>query len=234
MKKTIILTLVALFFMSCGGDSSEDNSSNGISDSGQEQTASSSTKEKENSSGISDLFKGASTMKNMAEALEGLEEKGKKLKELTPMSNANMKKLLPETLNGYPRKKFSVGSGRMIGLAQGEAEYEVDKKTRSKLKLSIIDGAGEAGSAMVNMMSLAFTADFEEENESGYSKSTTINGYKAMEEVKTRNNKTNSEFTLLVADRFLVKMEGKNVDVAEVKKAIDQLDFKTLESVAGE
>jgi len=234
MKKTIILTLVTLFFMSCGGESSEDNSSNSSSDNEQEQTTSSSTKEEKKSAGISDVISGISGLKGMAAVAEEMEEEGEKLLKATPMSNAELKKLLPENLIGYPRKKFSVGNGLMVGLAQGEAEYEVDKKARAKIKLSIIDGAGEAGSAIVNMMRLGFAREFEEENESGYSKSTTIRGYKAIEEVRTRRDKTNSEFKMLVANRFLVQVEGKSVDVSEVKKAIDKLDFKTLESVAGQ
>ena len=158
MTRIIITALSILFLISCGKN-----------------------KEKEEP-GLLDVIEGVSDLNQIAKEAEKIEEENDQLITATPISNENMKKNLPETILGYPRTKFSVGNQFMPDVSMGEAEYE--SENGAFISLSIIDGAGETGSAMVTLARLGFARDFEEQTDRGYRKSTTIKGYKAVEEVE--------------------------------------------------
>ncbi|WP_109301085.1 hypothetical protein [Aquimarina sp. AU474] len=209
MKKTIITVGMIFLFFSCGKD-----------------------KQKEEGGGLMDMIEGVSDLNKMAKEAEKIEEENEKLVTTIPISNEALKSMLPESLLGHSRKKFSVGNQFMPDVAMGEAEYE--KENGDIISLSIIDGAGETGSAMVTLARLSFARDFEEQSDRGYRKSTTINGYKAVEEVEKDDysDAEDAKIDLMVANRFLISVEGQNMSVNQLKKAVDELDLKSLEQKA--
>ncbi len=209
MRTTITIIISVLVFISCGRD-----------------------KQKEDEPGLFDVIKGVSELNKIADEAEKIEEEGEKLLKATPISNTELKTLLPESLSGYPRKKFSIGNQFMADVAMAEAEYE--NEDGNIISLSIIDGAGETGSAMIALSRLGFARDFEEQTNTGYRKSITINGYKAIEEVEKDeyDDSEDSKIDVMVANRFIVSLEGNNVALQKIKKAIDELDLKTLKQKA--
>ncbi|MEW7293046.1 hypothetical protein [Aquimarina sp. 2304DJ70-9] len=209
MRTTFTIIISILVFISCGRD-----------------------KQKEDEPGLFDVIKGVSELNKIADEAEKIEEEGEKLLKATPISNTELKTLLPESLSGYPRKKFSIGNQFMADVAMAEAEYE--NEDGNIISLSIIDGAGETGSAMIALSRLGFARDFEEQTNTGYKKSITINGYKAIEEVEKNeyDDSEDSKIDVMVANRFIVSLEGSNVALQKIKKAIDELDLKTLKQKA--
>ncbi len=210
MKKQIALIfLLGLLSFSCGKD-----------------------KNKEKEPGLLDAIEGISDLNKMAKEAEKIEEENEKLLTTTPISNEVLKNILPESLLGYQRKKFSVGNQFMPDVAMGEAEYE--NENGDQISLSVMDGAGETGSAMITLARLGFARDFEEQSDRGYKKSTTINGYKAVEEVEKDDYSDieNTKIDLMVTNRFLISIEGENISVNQLKKAVSELDLKSLEQIA--
>ncbi len=205
MKKTILILLSMGLFISCGKDKKEDKEP-----------------------GLFDLIEGVSDLNKIAKEAEDIEEENDKLLKATPISNAELKALLPESLAGYPRKKFTVGNQFMADIAMAEAEYENEEG--NIISFSIMDGAGETGSAMVTLARLGFARDFEEENEQGYRKSTTINGYKAIEEVERDeyDNSESSKIDLMIANRFMITLKGERISVKQLKNAVDEINLKAL------
>ncbi|GAA4277474.1 hypothetical protein [Aquimarina mytili] len=209
MKKTIIAMLSLALCMSCGSD-----------------------KQKEKEPGLFDIIDGVSDLNKLAKEVEEIEEEGEKLLKATPISNEELKAILPESLVGFTRKKFSVGNQFMADVAMAEAEYE--NEDGDMISLSIIDGAGETGSAMISLSRLGFSRDFEEQTDTGYKKSITLNGYKAVEEKEkdTYNDSEDSKIDLMIANRFIVSLEGNNVPLQKIKKSVNELDLKALEQKA--
>jgi len=209
MTKTIITFLSIFILISCGKD-----------------------KQKDKEPGLLDMIEGVSDLNKMAKEAEKIEEENDKLIKAAPISNEDLKALLPKSLIGLNRSKFSVGNQFMADVAMGEAEYQNEEDRM--ISLSIIDGAGETGSAVITLSRMGFARDFEEQTDSGYRKSITINGYKGIEEVEKglHDDFTSSKIDFIVSNRFVVSLEGENISLNQLKSAVDELDTKTLEQKA--
>jgi len=200
----IIFTALSIFFLiSCGKN-----------------------KEKEEP-GLLDMIEGVSDLNQIAKEAEKIEEENDQLIAATPIIHLDRK----STRLRYPRTKFSVGNQFMPDVSMGEAEYE--NENGAFISLSIIDGAGETGSAMVTLARLGFARDFEEQTDRGYRKSTTIKGYKAVEEVEKDpyDNQETSKIDLMVANRFLISLEG-DASIEQLREAVDEVDLDAFENLA--
>ena len=69
----------------------------------------------------------------------------------------------------------------------------------------------------------------DKEDSNGYERTTTINGYKAYEKYSSRNE--NGEISVFVKDRFIVKVEGRKIDMDALKDALDEVDMDNLKDV---
>ena len=70
---------------------------------------------------------------------------------------------------------------------------------------------------MLTPFRMMVAAGYGRESSDGYEKSTTFGGYPAVE--KWEAERKNGEFTIVVGDRFVVKLEGH--DVADIKTLRD-------------
>lgn len=178
----------------------------------------------------SDLNKaldGFSNLKKIADGAEKMEEETAKLLKAEPLSNETLKNILPDTLHNFKRIKFTIGNSIFPNLATAYATYSNNSE---EIKLTITDGAGETGSALINLQKLNMAVDFEEKSDTEYKKSITLNGYKAIEET-VKDSYGNVEFTELraiVNDRFLVKLNAKNMSMSSLKNIFLKLDLATL------
>jgi len=208
MNKIFLILIFITLFFSCAKDKSKDKEP-----------------------GLLDAIEGISDLNKMAKEVENLEEENSKLLKATPISNEKLKALLPEELIGFTRKTFTIGNQFMPDVAMAEAEYE--NENGNIISLSIMDGAGETGSAMITLARLGFARDFEEQSERGYKKSTKINGYKAIEEVEEDDysDDLNSKIDLLISKRFIVSLEGQSIPVEQLKKAVDQIKLGVLNDI---
>ncbi len=182
--------------------------------------------------GIFDVIEGVSDLKDITDEAEKIEEESDKLAKTAPISNEELKTFLPENLLGFARTKFSIGNQFVPDMAAAEAEYE--NENQNIILFSILDGAGETGSAMVTFARLSFARDFEEQTETGFKKSNTINGFKAIEEVEkdSYTDGENSKIELLVANRFIVSFDGEGIPLKQLRKAVDEIDLTGLQQKA--
>lgn len=139
------------------------------------------------------------------------------LKKATPLSNDKLKAFLPETIDGMKRKSFNIGQ---MGFHAADAKYEADGK---KISLSILDGAGEAGAAMIGMMQLGMSAGGESENENGYMKPLSMDGYNGVEEQEKSSDGSNviNKVSLIVGDRFMLTFEAEGIEMDKLKSIVE-------------
>ncbi len=208
MNFKILLSVISIsvLLLSCGGNKSNDG--------------------EESKSGLAESITGIKNISKATKALSDWEETQEKLVGETPLTNDELKAMLPESLAGMKRTSLSVGDGYMMGVITGQAGYSDEEN--KKVELSIMDGAGETGAAMVSMFYMTLSMNMEEETETGFSKITTLDGYRATVEENRGDDWVDSEISALVADRYIVSLDASGLDLKELESVFKQLDLKKL------
>jgi len=68
--------------------------------------------------------------------------------------------------------------------------------------------------------------DVDRETDDGYERTTTFDGHKAYE--KYNDKRKRGEINLIVNSRFIVQVEGRGVEMDELKRAIKKIDLDDL------
>lgn len=207
LKHFSIVLFVSAMLLSCGGNKSSEDKG-------------------DDSPSLSDAISGFKNLDKVADAAQDWEKNQEKLAAQTPMTNDEMKALLPESLAGMKRTRFTVGDASMVGLVTGQASYSDDQG--KNVDLTIMDGAGEAGSGMIAMYVMSLSMDMEEETESGFSKNTTVNGYRATVKEERGEDWIRSEINALVSERYLVTLNGSGLSYNDLEGVFGNLDFSRL------
>jgi hypothetical protein len=143
-----------------------------------------------------------------------------KLKKVTPLTNDQLKAWLPEQVGDMKRTSFSAGDVAMMHVSSINATFANADKSK-KLEVSVIDGAGETGSALTSLIRLELSQDFDREDENHIEKTITHNGEKAILTADKGDNTTKIQF--LENDRFSISATGTHMTEDEVWSAIDKL-----------
>lgn len=173
-----------------------------------------------------------STVKNLNElknSANKIEEVQAKLSQAVPISNDALRQFFPETLNGWRRTEYAAGNPLYtVELTEGRAIYAEGEK---EIGLQLTDGAGEMGSSIVSLAAAGLLSDFEKETAYDITKHEKVNGIvAATKETKNHENQPQeASITFVYHDRYLVKLEGTGVTLAELKKIVPALRLDQLQ-----
>ncbi|KAF0176305.1 MAG: hypothetical protein FD124_124 [Alphaproteobacteria bacterium] len=177
---------------------------------------------------------GSITVNGTTVDLGALEKAAKQIEQSTADGNINItananpvdvekiKALLPERMGGYTRTEISTGGA--AGMGGANATYENGDK---RLEVSVVDmgGMGALGG-----LAGAFSANSTTETADGYERMHTVDGRMVMEKL-SKSNKTAS-YGVMVANRFMLEVDGTNVSPDEVKDAANTVGIARLEALA--
>lgn len=140
------------------------------------------------------------------------------------LSPEQLKPFVPESLGGLARTTYKVERTDMMGLqvATGSASYGDDSADR-KLDLEITDMGGASSMALLAGWALVET---ESESSEGYERVYREDGAR-VHETWNEAGRTGS-YERIVADRFLVALEGRGLDMSALKSAAESLDLSGL------
>lgn len=146
---------------------------------------------------------------------------GKKVEALKP---EQLKSFVPDELGGLPRTGYNVERNTVMGLqlASGKGSYR-DGAGEKSLELEITDMGGMSGMAMFAGWALVQS---ESESDQGYERVYEEDGMRAHEKWETASR--SGSYDLIVADRFLVKLQGSGVEMDDIKSAVRSLDLSDL------
>lgn len=174
---------------------------------------------------IKETKQSVSNTKNAMEEAKEMQKDIEALKEVTPLTNDELKAWLPDEINGMKRTKFTAGQASFMKIASIEATYESEDKSK-KFKIQVLDGAGEMGAAATAGIRILLSQDFEEETESSIKKTVKRNGVKVIEEYNKNSN--NSSIQFLQDERFFINAQGTDMDLDETWDVIKKLDVEDL------
>ena len=146
---------------------------------------------------------------------------GKKVEALKP---EQIKPFVPEELGGLPRTSYNVERNTVMGLqlATGKGSYR-DAAGERTLDLEIVDMGGMSGLAMFAGWALVQS---ESESDQGYERVYQKDGMRMHEQW---NSSTRSgSYDVIVGDRFLVKLQGRGVEMDDLKSSLKSIDLSDL------
>jgi len=168
------------------------------------------------------------TSPTTTKALQQFADKAKDIKNkgtVDPVDFRKLKELLPEKAAGLKRIEATGEKSGAAGFTISRAEAKYGDNGETAAHIEIFDTGGIAG---VGTMALAAwtMADIDKETSTGYEKTTTLEGYKGYEKYDSQSK--SGELNVLVADRFVVNINGNNLSVEKLKSILTSLDLDKL------
>ena len=158
-------------------------------------------------------------LEKMSGTGDDMKKRMEDLQKLPPLSLDELKKILPEELNGIKRSNYSATAMGGTGVVSGK--YKMNDE--SSIEIVVYDCAGPMGVGIYSAQFMAFN-NFEQEDDNGYTKTTTFDGNKAVERFEKNNNEYN--ITYFTGNRFLINLKGENTTLDELKAASKNINLK--------
>lgn len=216
MKRIMNLLLIAalsfgaLSFYSCANKKAE---------SADEQT----TNDEESDKGSSD--DAANPFAKMEELSKQMQENGGVVKEV--VNFRELKDLLPESIDGLKGSSTGETAGAMgFKLSKAEGDYRKEGSEKSyDVAITDVGGMGMA------MMGVAFwaSAEMDREDDTSYERTSTYKGHKSYEKYDKVSKR--GEKSIIVANRFVVTVNGDQVSMDDINDAIDKINLGKLEGL---
>lgn len=164
--------------------------------------------------------------------LQDAAERMQEAAERAPAEPVNFRQLrdaLPEDLDGMERTNVEGATQGAMGfsVSQAEATFEGDG---GHIEISISD-LGALPS--MGLMGFGWTmADIDRETSTGYERTVTLGDNRGYREYDTATR--DGEFSLAVAERFIVSVTGNDVDDAALEAALRAVDLRALAALRDE
>ncbi|GAB2486056.1 hypothetical protein [Algoriphagus taiwanensis] len=138
----------------------------------------------------------------------------KDLEVLVPLSNDQLKKLIPEKVGNMEMKKIMLGHKQALGISSVISTYQEDGEEDRHISMELLDGAGATGNVLVKATEQKLMPDYEEKTEDGYSRIYNYHGIRVWEKLNSKNHSTEIEF--VCAGRYQFTFKGYHVPMNEL------------------
>jgi hypothetical protein len=138
----------------------------------------------------------------------------------TPLTKEQFAAWLPEMVLGMPLTSSTINM--LPGIGSCGATYSIQNR---RVRVMIIDGAGEKGNNAVSTYRMSSTMEYDEKGSWGSTKTTTINGIKVKESA-LKNGKFN--LSMFHDNRFAVDVETYEVSHEELEQLVKELNLGQL------
>lgn len=163
----------------------------------------------------------AEAMAQVTAALQGAGGEGAE-----PVDPEVLAARMPEEVDGLPRVDVErmQGGGMGMSVTSVKAEYEEGPR---RVSVTITDASGAPGMGVAGMAAWSMV-DFDRSDANGYERTTTFQGFRAMESSSRSGGRLTTELSILVGDRFIVQLTGQEVEVEVLEEAARALDLDGL------
>jgi hypothetical protein len=144
-------------------------------------------------------------------------------KDVQPVDFHRLKDMLPETIGGLKRSEASGQSGEAMGIKGSSATGRYSDGANASLEVEISDLGSLSGLAG---LAAKFDPTMEKETDTGYERTTKINGQLVHERYDRRAR--SGEVSVILNNRFSVTVNGSGVDAGVLTGALKVLDVSKL------
>jgi hypothetical protein len=161
----------------------------------------------------------------VAAAMEGLGALLGGGRRVEPVDIEELRVFVPDTFAGLPRTESSAEKTGIAGVMVSRAEGSYSDGAQKNVTLEVTDTGGASG-----LTGLASWMNVQEERKSadGFERTERV-GDRLVHEKSSKSG--DSEFSIVVGNRFIVSASGRGVDLDELKTAASGLDLSRLESM---
>ncbi len=136
-----------------------------------------------------------------------------------------LKALLPAELPGLKRASATAERSSVIGITVSYAEAVYKSEQGAAVTIKITDMGGTGG--LMGFAQAGWTmAEIDKETETGYERTTEYSGFKAQEQYDSQTRE--GEIKIMVPERFLVEIAGRDIPDSTLKAAVESIDLKKL------
>jgi hypothetical protein len=220
--RQLALTALALSIVAAGCGGSDQKKAEEAA--AQAQAAAAKTSEQAAKTAEQGAKQAAQGLEAMAKGLEAMAggAAGSGVKPVDPVSFRDLQTFFPD-LDGWEKEKPT--GERMtapFSFSQAEVNY---KKGDSRIEMKLVDSG--FNQLFFTPFAMMMQAGYEKETQSGYEKSTTVAGMPGWEKWNTEGK--DGSVNALVGKRFLLTIEGNNVDDIKALHAVAaKVDFNKL------
>lgn len=227
----VTICTIAVLICGCGGDEENNQGSATKQDSSGESTQQTpaTPQAPAGTGGTSGGIPSSTDLSNLATQNREALAKMNQGKQITAVTAATLKELLPKTLAGMTQTDASAERNQMMGMDMTLAEGQYEGQNDASLSLTLTDVGNMSGPMRMGMVGWAI-AEYNRETDTGYEKTATYSGFKGMEEYDTESK--SGTIRVFVADRFIIELDGSNTTMDTLKQALGQLDLKKIASLA--
>jgi hypothetical protein len=145
-------------------------------------------------------------------------------KGVEPVQLDALKPFVPEKFAGLPRTSQSADRSGIAGLMAAKVQAVYSDGGGKRVSLEVTDTGGAAA-----LIGLAGLVQGERETDERIERTRKEGNRLVHEEVSKKGGQ--NEYTVVLADRFVVNAEGRGVDIAALKSAVGSLELGKIESL---
>jgi ABC-type multidrug transport system fused ATPase/permease subunit len=140
----------------------------------------------------------------------------------------DLKSFLPDTIGGMKRTALSVSRNQTMGMQISKGEASYDASDGNRIELSVVDTGG-ASSFLALAGAAVAMGEQESETDQGFDRTKRAGNRWFHEEWDSVSKR--GEYSVFIADRFIVKAEGDAASFEQIKGIVDGVDLARLESL---
>jgi hypothetical protein len=144
-------------------------------------------------------------------------------KDVQPVDFHRLKEMLPETIGGLRRIEASGQSGEAMGIKGSSATARYGDGANASVQVEITDLGSLSGLAG---LAAKFDPSMEKETDTGYERTTKINGQLVHE--RYDRSARSGEVSVILNNRFSITVNGSGVDARVLTGALKELDVGKL------
>lgn len=157
----------------------------------------------------------------VADKSSNMKNNTRRLSQLTPFTEAEFVAWRPKEMIGLPATNVNTNSPDNV--AMFDVTYSANKE---KIRLHIVDGAGERGSQLTAPAHMIAHQSVDEKIPMGYIKTVTEDGITAKERYAKANEEYRLEF--LYGDRLYITVTTNNLGREKTWRAVEEFNFERL------
>jgi hypothetical protein len=208
----MILAILGLGLLACGGNGSQEND----------------TSASENQDGVITIETEDGNVTIDANELEAAMDEFKASMDdqadVEVMNFRELKAVLPDRLLRMDRTEHTGETTGAFGMKFSTAEATYEDGDR-RLEIVIMDaakmGVAQLGAALWTQV------EIDRESDDGYERTITIDGHRGYEKFDTRSG--DAELAIFYKDRYLITLDGRQLDMDDLRNALDDLDLNELQ-----